>query len=57
MWLVGRQGELVVQPGARIELDCVYGKSSGTPEWSWANASKEYATGRHLLDREYIVML
>ena len=44
-WLVGRRGQLVVQPGARVQLDCIYSRKRGTPEWTWSNVSKEYPTG------------
>ena len=43
-WLVGRKGEVLVVPGARVSVDCLYSKKRGTPEWSWSNTSKEYKT-------------
>ena len=36
---------MVVTPGATLEVDCIYSKKRGTPEWRWANISKEYHTG------------
>ena len=45
-WLVGRQGQLVVQPDARVQLDCVFHREKGTPEWSWENVTQEYKTGK-----------
>ena len=43
-WLVGRKGEVLVVPGVRVSVDCIYSKKRGTPEWSWSNTSKEYKT-------------
>ena len=38
-------GEVVVKPGASLVVDCVYRRSSGTPEWVWDNMTAEYPTG------------
>ena len=45
---MGRKGQLIVQPGARVQLDCIYSRDRGTPQWTWSNLMKEYPTGREL---------
>ena len=32
---------MVVSPGAGLVLDCVFRRSSGTPEWSWDNITRD----------------
>ena len=44
-WLLGREGQVVVQPGSKVQLDCVFKRQKGTPEWSWPLENKEYPTG------------
>ena len=44
-WLVGRLGQVVVQPGAILHLDCLADRRRGNPGWSWTNLYKDYPTG------------
>ena len=43
--MLGRGGEVVVSPGAGLVLDCIFRRSSGTPEWSWENSTREFPSG------------
>ena len=43
--LRGRQGELLVQPGGKVTLECIFSRKSGTPEWSWETSGREYPAG------------
>ena len=57
--LLGRGGELVVSPGARLVLDCIFSRAAGTPEWEWENRTKEFPTGwaTSTLDRDWLYRL
>lgn len=43
--VLGRGGEVVVTPGAGLVLDCIFRRSSGTPEWSWHDTARDFPTG------------
>ena len=40
---------MVVSPGASLVLDCIFRRSSGTPEWvwdtQWENITRDFPTG------------
>ena len=42
---MGRVGQVVVQPGAILHLDCLADRRRGNPGWSWTNLYKDYPTG------------
>ena len=42
---MGRLGQVVVQPGAILHLDCLADRRRGNPGWSWTNLYKDYPTG------------
>ena len=52
-WTIGRVGQLIIQPGAIVHLDCIAERRRGNPSWRWTNLYKEYPTGESLKQRVY----
>ena len=53
----GREGELVVTPGAMVTLQCVFLRQRGNPEWTWETrgngASRDVVTGWSSTDQDW----
>jgi len=48
---LGPAGEVLAYPDAIVDLDCVFNRVLGNPEWQFKRKNKDYAIGERARDR------